>query len=146
MKTKDKKGLSAVVLGFIMIGLVIIGAGILWFVVVNMLEQESEGINYDKMCLGLNFKLSELNCVGDDCSLLIERVAGSKADPISGVALIFSNEGESSDEINFDGNIISEKTISASDIGVEGITKASIKIYFIKPDNSSHYCNFLFSS
>lgn len=150
---KDKKGLSAIVMTIIMIGLVLVAVGIVWVVVLNIIEGQSESVDYDQRCLGLSFDIKNLDCDEELCSFVVERKTGSKGDPIGGIAVTFSSDTQSSDEFDegdflaLGGNIAASKTINNMLHNIDSTpTRADARIYFVKDDDSYHYCSQIVSS
>ena len=143
---KDKRGLSAIVLTVIMVGLVLVAVGIVWVVVSGILTTQTEALDYENMCLGLSFDVSTPTCDAGTCSMVIERGLASKGDPIDGIAITLSDETESMDEEIVEDNIAATKTVSMDSVTLAGSIKASMRIYFEKEDGTKHYCSQIFES
>jgi hypothetical protein len=142
---KDKKGLSAIVLTVIMVGLVLVAVGIVWVVVSNILEGQTEALDYDQKCLGLNFDVGAPTCDGVSCDVIIERATGSKGDAIDGVAVTLSSATDSTNETLSEGNIAASKTVSVDEPDFSP-TRADVRVYFEKEDGTNHYCSTIFGS
>ena len=140
----NKKGLSAIVLTVIMVGLVLVAVGIVWVVVSNILETQTEALDYNQMCVGLNFNVGVPTCSAGECEVVIERATGSKGDAIDGIAVTFSSDTDSTDELEEEGNIAASKTISKA-VDFEA-TRADVRVYFEKEDGTNHYCSQIFGS
>jgi len=143
---KNKRGLSAIVMTIIMIGLVLVAVGIVWVVVLGILEGQSESLDYNQNCLGLSFKIKNLDCTGGNCNFVIERSIGSTGSPIDGIAVTFSNASASGEEEPLAGNVAATLTKSGVSAGVTGVTRADARIYFDKEDDTKHYCSQIISS
>jgi hypothetical protein len=144
---KDKRGLSAIVLTVIMVGLVLVAVGIVWVVVSGILTTQTEALDYNQRCVGLNFEIGTPDCVGETCSLVIERATGSKGDPIDGFEVTVTDEVNSKKQ-DFKEDIAATKTavVDLDGVLLEDSVKASVRIYFIKEDETKHYCTQIFES
>lgn len=140
---KDKKGLSAIVMTIIMIGLVLVAVGIVWAVVSGIIEQQAESLDYDQDCLGINLDIKNLQCNAENCSFVIDRRTGSTGSPISGIAVTFSSASESSpSERELVGNIAATLTKSNIPHGINTVPiRADARIYLEKEDGTNHYCS-----
>ena len=143
----NKKGISAIVMTIIMVGLVLVAVGIVWTVVLNIIEGQSESLDYNQDCLGINFEISDLSCNFENCTFVIERKTGS-GNPIDGMGVTFSSGSESGQELSLKGNIAA--TITKSDVSHELAnsipTRVDARIYFEIDDDSNHYCSQIISS
>ena len=139
---KYKKGLSAIVLTVIMIGLVLVAVGIVWVVVSNILTSQTEALDYNQRCLGLNFDVSTPVCDGSDCNITVKRSTGSKGDPIEGLEITLS-EGTDSANQTISKDVVSETAEISTTMTNP---TANVRIYFTKEDNTKHYCSNIFSS
>lgn len=138
----NKKAISGIILTIIMIGLVLVAVGVVWVVISNLLQGESESISYDQKCLGIVFSVGTPVCSGSNCNVTIERSLGSGRDPIDGYEITVSNETDS-DYDDFEDNIVGsvKKTFS-----IVNADKAELVIYLLKEDGTKHYCGQTFSS
>lgn len=144
----NKKGISGIVLTVIMVGLVLVAAGVVWVVFSNVLEGQSEALDYNEKCTGLilDVTVDENSCldlVGHDgeCNVTIERAAGSKGDAFDGVEVSIAN----GNQIEYvEGNIAASKLVS---IATDAVTEdADVRIYFNKSEDETHFCSNVFSA
>lgn len=95
-----KRGLSAIVTTLMFILLAFVAVGIIWGIVINIVERGAEQVDISSKCLEINLEVTQTDCVlgvdGDDCSITIKRNAGG--DAIAGVKLILTN---ASGEFNY---------------------------------------------
>ncbi len=143
----DKKGLSAIVLTVIMVGLVLVAVAIVWVVVSGILESQTETVEYEQKCLGLNFNVGAPVCDGTQCNVSISRATGSKGDAIDGVAVTLSNEDSSTEESNKDTNIATSTNVEITGVTLDPVpAKADVRVYFKEDGTIVHYCSNIFSS
>jgi len=149
----NKKGISGIILTLIMIVLVIVAVGIVWYVVNNVLTQQTEAIDYASKCLGLNFEVEMLGCSPgtiNDCKTRVTRASGSSGEAIDGfeVTWIHGTTSYTADD-PYTGNIPTSKTVEEN-LGGLGLSSApnesEVRIYFEEEDGTKHYCNQVFSS
>lgn len=135
----NKRGISAIVTTIILVALVLIVVGIFWNSAVNLVEKETEELNYAQQCSGLIFEVKDLSCDGSsECNISIERKTGSKGDPIDGVEITVSDNDNSEISEN-SGNIGASKSYSVS--ATFDATTADVRIYLDKEDGSKYYCS-----
>ena len=135
----NKKGISGIVMTVIMIGFVLIAAGIVWAVISNILQQQKGSIDINSKCMGIIINPTSLVCDGTECNITIERGLGSTSEPINGVELIVSDEaGNTKSSGALDMDVITSKKVTIStDIDA---TKADVRIYF-KDKEENKFCN-----
>ncbi|MBD3247451.1 hypothetical protein GF378_02415 [Candidatus Pacearchaeota archaeon] len=135
----NKKAMSAIVTTVIMIGLVIIAIGIVWAVVMNIVEGESEELDYSQRCIGINLNVERLSCEAGECTIELKRALGSKSDPIDGVGITLMNETASDEEYVEEGNIAASKIVNIpTDLNATG---ADVRIYVEKDDETKYWCS-----
>ena len=134
----NKRGLSAIVMTIIMVGLVLVAVGIVWAVVLNILEGQEEALDVSQQCLGIIIKAESIDCDGAlACTVVLERATGSSGDPVDGVGITLSNDVESLDEFEADGNVAATKTVSIPTTVIA--TRADVRAYFIQ-DGEKKFC------
>jgi hypothetical protein len=135
----DKRGMSAVVTTVIMIGLVIVAVGIVWAVVMGIIEGETEELDYSQMCVGVNLEIENIDCsAAGTCAVTIKRSLGSKTDAINGVGITLATDDASDEEEVVPGNIaVSKVATLTSDLDA---TKADMRIYVNKTDGTPYWC------
>lgn len=139
---KDKKGLSAIVLTIIMVGLVLIAVSIVWAVILNVLERQSESLDVSQKCVGIVIKPTGVTCDGAECQVVLERGMGSTGDPVDGVGITLSTATESDTEVIQSGNVPATKTITLNTTLMA--TNADVRIYFTQEEENK-FCSQLSS-
>lgn len=135
----NKRAMSAVVTTVIMVGLVIVAVGIVWAVVMNIIEGEAEDIDYSQQCIGINMNIESLDCNGASCTVELKRALGSKTDAIGGIGITVKNSTKSSSEYTESGNIAVTRIIDVpTDIIATG---ADVRVYIEKADETEYWCS-----
>jgi len=134
----DKRAMSAVVTTVIMVGLVIVAVGIVWTVVMNILEGETEELDYSQQCVGVNIRVESLSCEAGTCSVELKRAMGSKTDAIDGVGITLGTDTETDAEYESAGNIAVTKIVSVP--SSLDATKADVRVYINKTDETPYWC------
>jgi len=101
----NKKGMSTIITTIIMIALALIAVGIVWTVVVNILNNTTDDAGSQVLCVtnGIQIIKAEIND-SNTTSVLIKRSQGS--DELGGIALIAYDADEaSSPTVYIDGDI-----------------------------------------
>ena len=89
---KNKSGLSAVVTNLIIILLVIVAVGIVWFVINNLIGETTEGIDIGKITLGM--EIQSVTQTATNVSVLVQRTSGEGN--LSAVKfLVYNADGDS---------------------------------------------------
>ena len=139
MLKEDKRGISAIVMTVIMVGLVLVAVGIVWVVVLNILEGQEEQLEVSEMCLGLVIKPTSIACDGVTCDVNVERATGSSGDVIDGVQVTVGDGADSVTGDDESGDIAATKTVSVTTDMTA--TEASVRIYFEDEDGNPQYCS-----
>ena len=139
---KDKRGLSAIVLTIIMVGLVLVAVGIVWAVILNILEGQSESLDVSQKCVGIIIKPTGIDCDGTECQVVLERGLGSTGDPVDGVGITLSNSTTSDVEVTQAGNVPATKTVTLTTTLMA--TNADVRIYFTQ-EGENKFCSQLSS-
>jgi len=139
---RDKRGLSAIVLTVIMVGLVLVAVGIVWYVVSGILTGQTEALDYDQKCLGIVFDVSVDGCDGSNCDVTVERATASKGDAIDGMEITLT-EGTASASQTLARDVVKD-TVEINTTMTDPV--ANVRIYFTKEDETKHYCSNIFSS
>ncbi|MCW8965155.1 MAG: hypothetical protein OQK82_00500 [Candidatus Pacearchaeota archaeon] len=141
----NKKGLSAIILTVIMIGLVLVAVSILWVVVNNLVQEETGGISFENECLKINLDVTKMSCEDDTCEVTVKRTSGG--DVIGGIRLVFRNSSGSTGTTIEDvsGNIAELGTIVAEDL-YHGLTDelpdtVEITPYFLNENGGAEICS-----
>lgn len=134
---KNKRGLSAIVLTLIMVSLVIIAVAIVWYVILNVLEGQTETIGVGESCVGIVIKPESLTCDGTTCTIVLERSLGSSGDSIDGVGITLSTDIESRDEEIFTGDVAATRTVTITTGTV--YTNANVRI-FLEKEGERNFC------
>ena len=143
----NKKGISGIILTIIMIGLVLVAVGIVWYVVNNVLTEQTESIDYASKCNGLIFEVNVPDNSGDSFTM-ISRAMGSKGDAIDGFQVVWSAaDGTTCPDEDIAENIATSYKATQDCGGVTDPTKAEVRIYFDTDDSENpYYCSTIFSS
>jgi hypothetical protein len=89
--TKNKKGLSDIVVTLIIIVLSLVAIGVVWTVVNNLLKGQTSSAEITSKCLGVNLEVTKVICGTANpkiCNLSISRT-GTGTDAIAGVKIVF---------------------------------------------------------
>ncbi len=90
----NKKGLSAIVITLIIVGLSLVAVGIVWGVVSNLIQGGTSNVETSAKCMGVMISIDRVVCVdgatNKNCNLTITRT-GSETEPLAGVKVRFSN-------------------------------------------------------
>jgi hypothetical protein len=144
---KSKKGLSGIVISIIMITLVLVAIGIFWTFFGKMIEGQSESAATSAECTGLVIEPSSLTCVADEedsslynCDVKVERKKISTSGAIKGIALtLSSDDGNSSDEIEFPGNVGITKNVEVS--GLEFNPDTVYLRFYVGSEDNKNFCS-----
>jgi len=117
----QKKGLSAVITAVIMIVLVLVAIGIVWYVYKGVIESGTDQIESETACLNIDLEITGHECddtAGSDgglASITVKRGTGSDIE-LSSIKVVVSSNTESK-TITSDGNLelLSSKTITITE-------------------------------
>lgn len=138
----NNRGLSAIVTTILMVGLALVAVGIVWAVIANVIEGQAEALDYDQKCIGIILEMNNLKCDAVNCSFILKRSMGSRGDPISGISVVFSDGSQTSRDTLISGNVGTSVTISGITHELSNPpTKADLRIYMDKEDETKHYCS-----
>jgi hypothetical protein len=87
---KKKRGLSSIIVTVLLIGLTIVGVGIVWAVVSNIIKTGTKEVGLNQFSLSAEISDVSLNNPSNNVSLALKRNAG-KGD-LNGVSFVFSND------------------------------------------------------
>ncbi|MBI2044305.1 hypothetical protein HYT24_02995 [Candidatus Pacearchaeota archaeon] len=141
---EDKKGLSDIVITLLMVGLVLVAAGLIWFVVRGIIQGNTENINLGAKCLDVDIKSTALSCSGSGnatCDVTVRRNAGGE--DIAGVKIIFTNASNTGNFVyDLPGNIapLATKSASAVATGINNANKAEVVAYFNDSSGNEQLC------
>lgn len=87
---KNKRAMSGIVTTVIMVALVLIGIGVIWAVISNVIQGGVSDVDLQSRCLDVFVKATSVSaCTGASCDVVLRREAGG--DDIGGVQLVFSD-------------------------------------------------------
>ncbi|GBE20264.1 hypothetical protein BMS3Abin17_01002 [archaeon BMS3Abin17] len=137
-----KKGLSTIVTTLIIILLVLVAIGIVWVVIMNVVEDSTGQINTNTKCLSVSLEASSVVCSNETtCNISIYRKPGG--DALEGVKLIFENAAgdRSLTAVDVSGNI-AELGTSKSEVntGISNATKVEMTPYFADESGNENLC------
>jgi hypothetical protein len=123
----------------IMVGLVLVAVGIVWAVVLNVLEGQEEQLDVSQKCLGIIIRPTSVECDGTECTVVVERATGSAGDSVDGVGITVYNDTASEDEEVVSDNVAAIKTVTFnSDVEAD---KASVRAYFEDAEGNPQFCS-----
>ena len=138
---KSKRGLSAVVTALILILLVLVAIGIVWFVVNNLITKTGTSVDYTQKCLGISMKPTSASCaLTGACTVIVSRATGSTGDAIGGVGITLSNPTTSAEEVTYDGNIAASRTIQFTTT-LSTPNRVDVRVYFNDTEGVAHFCS-----
>jgi len=107
----SKRGLSDIVITLIIVLLSMVAIGLVWYVVNNLLQSGTEGVETSAKCLNINLEVKQATCVNgtvnQTCNITLSRT-GTESDELGGVKIIFADsvtEVASSSLIDVAGNV-----------------------------------------
>lgn len=137
----DKRGLSTIVATLLIVLLVIIAVGLVWFVIRGTLESGAGQAGIGAKCLELNMEATKVTCTAAGiCDATIHRSAGG--DAIAGVKLVFSN-GDNSFTHSINESITELQTKTESDVvtAITNVTKVDVVPYFEDESGNEQLCS-----
>ncbi len=146
--SKDKRGLSEIVISLIMIVLVLVAISIVWFIVRGILDKGTGQVNLGSDCFELDLSATKVVNTTDETSspvnynVTISRGAGGGE--IGGVQIRFTNSvGDASSVYNAVGNMapLETKTFNASGITITEATQVDIFPYFLDDSGNEQLCS-----
>ena len=143
---KQKKGLSTVVTSLILILLVLVAVGLIWFVIRNLVEEGSGQIELGTKCLEIDVRATAVTCASSsDCDVTLTRRSGGGN--IDGVVLVFENDaGQTTtapiDDV-FEVNIepLTSVTETGIDSEITSPTKVKVTTYIKDVSGEPNYCS-----
>ncbi len=143
----NKKGLSAIVATLLIILLTLVAVGIIWIVIRNVVQQGTEQISIDAMCVATIVDVTRV-ATTDNVTYEVTVVRRGGSDPIAGVKLVFTSaDGKNSavTEMDLEGLKALEsrtETVTISDYdGTEPPVRVSAVVYFLDSSNNPVLCN-----
>ena len=136
---ENKKGISMIVSTMIIILLVIVAVGIIWFAARGVFEGGSEQLSLSSKCLAVDLKASGSCDAAGICTVALERRAGGEN--FAGFKVVVENS-TSNNITDYVGNIAAlEKSIDAGfATGVLDATKMDIIVYFTDDAGAEQLC------
>ena len=138
----NKKGVSGVVTVVILVALVLVAIGVIWGVVSNLLEEESETVDVQSKCLDLVVRPVSASCDASGCDVTIRRTAGG--DDLGGVKIVYFNGTDYSSVITETDNIgelASQRyTHTSADIGINNPNKVEVTPYIRDSTGNERIC------
>lgn len=111
-KVMNNKGLSDIVVTLIIVLLSMVAIGLVWFVVNNLLQSGTEGVEISAKCLNVAISVEQVNCANGTtnkvCNVSLSRT-GTETEELGGVKMIFSDTVSgvvSSSLIDSSGNVL----------------------------------------
>jgi len=139
---RGRKGVSGIILTIIMIVLVLASVAVIWGIVNNILQTQTEQVGVSSKCLNLNIQSSKLDCTNDVCDVTVTR--DSSGDAIAGMKLVFTTSSGDTNYIHdVPGNVELLETKTFTNITTIGInaTDVSITPYFLDASGNEQLCS-----
>lgn len=141
---KNKRGLSEIVITLIMVALVLVATGLVWFIVNGIIQGNQGKINVGAKCFDVNIQDTVLKCSGANnatCDVTVKRNAGG--DSIAGVKLIFTNSSKTQNFVyDLPGDItpLQTKTQTAIATGITNANSVDVVPYFNDSSGAQQVC------
>lgn len=138
---RNHKGISDIIITVIMVGLVLVAIGVVWFVINNLIGQGTKNIATTEKCLNILVEATSANCANPaSCTVVLERT-GTGTDPIAGVKLVFKNASASGPVIDSSGNIelLAGKTITVNNT-ISAPNQIGVTVYFKDNAGKEDFC------
>jgi len=136
-----RKGVSGVILTIIMIVLVLAAVAVIWGIINNILQTQTEQVDVSSKCLNVNIQSTKLDCSNGVCNVTVTRDSSGEA--IAGMKLVFiTSAGDANYIHDVPGNVELLETKTISDITTTGInaTDVSITPYFLDTSGNEQLC------
>jgi hypothetical protein len=135
MKMRNKRGLSGVVETLVIILIVFVALGIIWFVLRGLIGKSVDSSSDNVKCIDNRIEISNAGCSGSVCNLSLYRSAGKEI--VAGIRIVFSGESSSSNYIKLiPGDIPFLTTKRIPDIPTEISDIDKIEVAIIMTDDS----------
>ena len=141
---RGKKGVSGIILTIIMIVLVLAAVVIIWGVITNLLETQSEQIDVSARCLDVNIQPTKITCTGlngDVCEVTYKR--SSSGDEIAGMKFVFTNDAGVTNfiyDVPGDVGLLETSTLTNITTGINSTTNVEIVAYFTDISGNEQLC------
>ena len=148
---KNKRGLSDIVITLIIVLLSLVAIGLVWFVVNNLIQSGTAGVETSAKCLNINLEVKQVVCengtTNQVCNVTISRT-GTESSEIGGIKVLFIDKEDdvSGTLIDVSGNIepLVGKKITNQDTGVANANEVSlveITPYFTDSSGNQQLCS-----
>ena len=147
---QNKKGLSDIVITLIIVVLSLVAIGGVWFVVRNVLNTGSQGVDIGSKCLSVTVEATKVNCTGSAVNPKVCTVALSKTGSalISGVKLVFKNTASgavSAAAVSVAGDVpVAVGKVTTQNSGIVGLTAldtVEVIPYFTDTSGNEQLCS-----
>lgn len=130
----NNKGLSTIITTLIIILMVLVAIGIVWYAVLPMIQSGSETVDLSTKCIGIDIKGTVTQCIEGanstyDCTVNLKRQTSSTTTAIDGIGLTFSSDTETFDEVYVEGDVATTKITTLSDVPFNA-TIVAVRGYF----------------
>jgi hypothetical protein len=151
MDSKNKRGLSDIVITLIIVLLSMVAIGLVWFVVNNLLQSGTEGVETSAKCLNTNIGVKVAVCTNgttnQTCNVTLSRT-GTEDDELGGIKIIFADsvaEISSASLIDVPGNVapLVGKKISVNSLIANANTIDLLEVtpYFTDDSGNQKLCS-----
>ena len=147
----NRRGLSTIVITLIIVLLSMVAVGLVWYVVNNLLQSGTEGVETSAKCLNVNLVVKQAACVNGTtnktCNVTLSRT-GTEDEELGGIKIIFADsvaEVASSSLIDVSGNVaqLVGKKISVDSLiaNANTINLLEITPYFTDESGNQKLCS-----
>ncbi len=138
----NKKGLSTVVTTLIIVLLVLVAVGIIWYVISEVLDTGAGNIEYNAKCLEVDMNFVTVEQDGNTFNIAVQRSAGG--DDIDGAKLIWYYTDQTNEILPpHEGNVGPLDQFAVLGVAIPSgktVTKMEVLAYFIKENGEEHLC------
>ena len=141
MIIKNKKGVSGIVATLIIILLVLVASGIMWVVLQGVLDEQTSEIDLAKVCMDSNLRATQTENNGTATYYTITLQRNAKGGTLAGAKLIFYNNTDISDVIDYSNDIDAlESKRFTIDATITNVTKVEVSGYYLDADGNDNIC------
>ncbi len=143
----NKRGLSGIVTVLMFILLAFVAVGLIWGVVINIVQSGADQVDLSSKCLELDLSVTQTNCIdglvggGDNCSITIKRKGAG--DAIGGIKLVLTNVTAEENFIHDEaGNInpLELKTVQIDNTSISNVNSVDILPYLVDEFGNDQDC------
>jgi flagellin-like protein len=137
---KNKKAMSEVVTTVIMIVLALVAVGVIWSIIMGLMEGKAQQVAITQKCLDVKLQVLGVICATPDCSIVLK----STGKEFDGLKFVFKGVVDPpSNVLDVEGAIeqLSTKTVPLNDASIPSdANKVEVTPYFIDESGVKQYC------